>query len=70
MDWQQQGVSAFPVTFSDNGCDLGMSMRQYYAAAAMQGMLASGLAEHKDAEHIANLAFICADAMLAESEKK
>lgn len=52
----------------------GMSLRDYFAAKAMAGMICGGMCdgsrwENDAAEKIANAAFIMADAMLAERAK-
>ena len=53
---------------------LGMTLRDYFAAKAMQSMLANPSLKNNDksisdAEAIANAAFIMADAMLSERAK-
>lgn len=50
----------------------GMTLRDYFAAAAAQGIMASGNACPETAQHFANIAedaYILADAMLAERTK-
>lgn len=50
----------------------GMNLRDYFAAKAMQGILASGHACPDNAQHFANIAedaYTQADAMLAERAK-
>ena len=51
----------------------GMSLRDYFAAKAMQGLLASETARDpdrmRDADHVAKYSYEQADAMLAEREK-
>lgn len=67
---------AFPVTMGDGRggsmTNLGMSLRDYFAAKAMQGIL-SCFAEYKGAgdnmQSRAKLAYEVADAMLAERAK-
>lgn len=58
------GGPAFP----DEGKQ-GMSLRDYFAAAAMQGMLASGITVDIDGDYMferrAGVAYALADAMLA-----
>lgn len=82
-DLQKDGGPAFPIlpptnsefTGSANGYpypDSGMSLRDYFAAAALTGMLSNQsftdnktLRRQTDGEHItANAAYIIADAML------
>lgn len=46
----------------------GMSLRDYFAAAAMQGMYAED-AERHTFEGVAKAAYLTADAMLAERSK-
>lgn len=49
---------------------LGLTKREYFAAMAMQGYLASyGPAEHANGKHVAKIAVECADALLTELEK-
>jgi len=55
----------------------GMTIRQWYAGLAMQGLLASGALSVKQADHVrpfneqevSDQAFAMADAMLAEGSK-
>jgi hypothetical protein len=59
---------AFPTQFADNE---GMSLRDYFAAKAMQGLIASNDEEAGDRiTEIPEYAYRIADAMLAEREKK
>lgn len=56
----------------DKAVDYGISLRDHFAAAALQGYLASWPAESAIARHaatIAQTAYQLADAMLAEREK-
>ena len=46
----------------------GMSLRDYFAAKAMQGLLAVELKPDVENEDIAEVAYAIADAMLAERE--
>lgn len=75
------GGPAFPVSNeqSDDGLSAskGMSLRDFFAAGAMQGWLASwpSTADHPDislngASSIARLSYAIADAMIAEREAK
>jgi hypothetical protein len=68
---------AFPFECGDNNgmppC-YGMTLRDYFAAKAMQGMLSNPAARSNDssvsdAEAFANASYKMADAMLAEREK-
>tara|TARA_R110002126_G_scaffold272520_1_gene416674 strand:+ start:174 stop:410 length:237 start_codon:yes stop_codon:yes gene_type:complete len=47
----------------------GMSMRDYFAAQAMQGFLADGAAPDVSKEAVASMAYAMADAMLEERNK-
>ncbi len=61
------GGPAYPIV-SDDLCATGMTLRDYFAAAALQGLLAdpsNGNPYRGNAES----AYIYADAMLAEREK-
>jgi hypothetical protein len=65
-------ISAFPVT--DTGitgspyAETGMSLRDYFAAKAMQAQIQCG--EFVTKQHTAFWAYEVADAMLAEREKQ
>lgn len=51
---------------NDDFCTTGLSLRDYFAAKAMQGWLASfGPTDSPKASSVANLAYGIADAMLA-----
>jgi hypothetical protein len=63
---KKDGGSAFPI-FLDGGIERGMSLRDYFAAAAMQGLMARFGAY--GAGTIAHVAYIVADAMIAERDK-
>jgi hypothetical protein len=47
----------------------GMSLRDYFAAKAMQGFLADGAAPDVSKETVASMAYAMADAMLEERNK-
>ena len=69
MSTPNDGGAAFPIV-SDDLCATGMSLRDYFAAAALQGLLASSSVGDALAEpDYAKAAYIQADAMLAEREK-
>lgn len=53
----------FPVTES------GMSLRDWFAGMAMQGLNAAEWTQDMKANTIASVAYDCADAMIAEREK-
>ena len=61
--------SAFPISGSQYRHTEGMTLRDYFAAKAMQGAITHGLfnadkANVGYAEYIANIAYVYADAML------
>lgn len=65
----QTGGPAFPAT-QEQGCNTGvsgMTLRDYFAATSLQGILASG--DEYDDEGISTHAYALADAMLAERAK-
>ena len=72
----KDGGPAFPIGSGDMRDPMGMSLRDYFAAAALTGMLAdSGRTErfrdtHNMDEINASWAYELADAMLAEREKQ
>jgi len=62
--------AAFPVTsdhYADRYCEQGMSLRDYFAAKTMNGLLAQsmGTAFGSDPKHVAEYAYAMADAMMA-----
>jgi hypothetical protein len=62
------GGPAFPTMLYEHGGESdGMTLRDYFAAKAMQGLLAS--TKTNSAQVIAKDAYIIADAMLAERNK-
>ena len=62
---------AFPVTDRNAGpASGGMTLRDYFAAAAMQGLCANQSVGDCTAERIADVAYYAADAMLAARERK
>jgi hypothetical protein len=73
-------MKAFPSNVKDSGKPHdyfhGMDLRDYFAAKAMQGLLASlgewtsGLPSHEFSESLAADAFWIANAMMKEREKK
>ena len=67
------GGPAFPAHPSAMGDHDGMSLRDYFAAKAMQGMLAARHPTHSGedgADTLADDSYIVADAMLAAREAK
>ena len=70
-DWQKTGGPAFPALYdprNDGGTEDGMTLRDYFAAAALQGII-SNLQNPTEDMQIATLAYGMADAMLAAREK-
>jgi hypothetical protein len=73
----RDGGSAFPLGKGIGGINEGMSLRDYFAAAALQGILAGwkGLPVNEIADgimggaRVSKAAYVYADAMLAEREK-
>ena len=68
------GGSAFPspgvvMSHGQQGAYEGMTLRDYFAAAAMQGLLADYQTDGKDTD-FARRSYKLADAMLAEREKE
>lgn len=63
---ETRGGPAFPSSFEDTNY-FGMSLRDYFAAAAMQGLMAR-IGAH-EAHTIAHDAYIVADAMISERDK-
>lgn len=65
MTDQPENPPAFPVSTIDGFTNSGMALRDYFAAHALAGMLATGSCPDDDAL-VARDAFSLADAMLAE----
>lgn len=59
------------VTFFEDGKmnASGLTIRQHFAAMAMQGYMASRYTPHQDCEHIAEYCVRCADALIVELNK-
>ncbi|HSG62571.1 MAG TPA: hypothetical protein VLA24_14175 [Pseudomonadales bacterium] len=68
MSEQNTGGTAFPVpSLIQNGqTQFGMTLRDYFAAKALQGMLAGG---RTGDDYVAALAYRYADAMLKERKQ-
>ena len=68
------GGPAYPVKYQDGAGGYeqtdGISIRDYFAAAAMQGILSSPDGGPDDWERVADAAYYAADAMLAARERK
>jgi len=56
---------AFPVGYNGHQ---GMTLRDYFAAKAMQGLLTAEIVGEYSNEHVAEIAFMLADAMLKARE--
>ena len=63
MDKINDGGPAFPVGSGDMRDPVGMTLRDYFAAKAMQGLIAGG---STDRHQIAQAAYIVSDAMIKE----
>ena len=56
---------------AENGHDPGMSLRDYFAAQALLGMITRGSAHTREQKtHMATSAYQYADAMISEHEKE
>lgn len=67
------GGRAFPLESVQDGNQFvtwGMSMRDYFAAKAMQGDIAVNGIEGRDVEMVAGMSYEMADAMLKARERK
>ena len=66
------GGTAFPIveTSSSGSCSPGMTLRDYFAAAALQGILSSPDGGPDVWQSVADAAYYAADAMLAARERK
>lgn len=62
------GGRAFPRTSDAYGPEFGMSMRDYFAAKAMQALCSHRLDHFKSSSEIARIAFSMADEMLKARE--
>jgi hypothetical protein len=62
------GGPAFPVMWHNDAAapDAGMTLRDYFAATALQGMLSCDFQPQRGADMLAQDAYTMADAMLAE----
>lgn len=78
--WHESGKAAFPLganEYGGHGSEFGMSLRDYFAAKAMQGMLSNGdwvsnmvNATGQEADEVVGIAaYEIADAMLRERAK-
>ena len=63
----ETGGPAFPILAeqaADGWAHVGMTLRQYYAAKALQGVLSGQWPDEKDSKEIARRAFVLADFMV------
>lgn len=67
MSNKPDGGPAFPPMHDPNTHEFGMSLRDYFAAKAVQGLLASEVEATEDS--FAAQAYVMADAMLAARSK-
>jgi len=68
------GGQAFPLLFTHATTQEGMTLRDYFAAKAMQGAIAHGLfnaekSSQNYAEYLSTIAYVYADAMLKAREQ-
>jgi hypothetical protein len=69
MSAANTGGPAFPLMFTHATTQYGMTLRDYFAAKAMQGMFASGnLPKSVQNDELASVAYEFADAMLKARE--
>ncbi len=61
--------NAFPAEFSDGTFNSGMTIREYFAALAMQGNLAACSASYPDTEAVVKKSVEYADALIEELNK-
>lgn len=64
-----EDIPAFPLTSAADHQYCGMSLRDYFAAKAMQGWSANPIPEDSSIQDVAAWAYRQADAMLAERAK-
>ena len=65
LDYDRDRESHFPNTYTSGG----MSLRDWFAGMALQGIYASDAENRIDAPHAAVWAYDAADAMIAERSK-
>ncbi len=68
FDEKKTGGPAFPIVLAGIGTDPGMTLRDYFAAAAMQGYIAAGTPSDVTYRDLAEKAYRAADAMLEERQ--
>ena len=72
MKYNGPNDAAFPSPYcpdTDNGGEPGLTVREWYAGMALQGIINGGNFQAWKLDGIAKLAFDVADAMLAEAKK-
>ncbi len=70
MSASNDGGPAFPFCTDFSRVHEGMTLRDYFAAAALQGMIACEQVQHGTFQDYARIAYQQADAMLAERALK
>jgi hypothetical protein len=73
MKHTNTGGQAFPLLFTHATTQEGMTLRDYFAAQALQGAISQGLfnaakAEQSYAEYLSSVVYVYADAMLKARE--
>jgi hypothetical protein len=63
MNYTKTGGPAFPVAIDDQVLDDGMTLRDYFAAKAMQALITRADKKGNESDY-ANTAYLMADAML------
>lgn len=69
---KKTGGSAFPEAYLNSNqlsTEKGMTLRDYFSAKAMHGMLSGGTHSHIDTKNLAKYAYLIADEMISEREK-
>lgn len=67
---KENGGSAFPVPYGpDRPVDQGMTLRDYFAAAALPGVIRANVGEDVSMMDNVQTAFMYADAMLEERDR-
>lgn len=69
MSTIDNGGPAFPIGSGDMRDPFGMTLRDYFAAKAMQGLLATDLKPDVENEELAEVAYAIADAMINERKR-
>lgn len=71
QEQKPENPSSFPLTDGTSFCTDGMTLRDYFANSAMQGLLSNSTFNAtlpKDSEDVARIAYKIADAMLKQRE--